>query len=86
MDEKLKEFVDTQWFGGNAKLVVPLKRGKEAISIFDFAQAVAAFTEEKVLEEIRELADKYYNDEGAGPRMLELIDQRLAELKGEKDG
>ena len=72
MNERLKEFVseyfDTFYDKNDLK----------------FAQAVADFTEKRVLEEMRLLLMPLNQHSQA--YLVGLIDQRLAKLKGEKDG
>lgn len=80
MQEKLKEFVEKLL---NEMPIDPLSSDME-----DFAQAVADFTEKRVLEGIKSLYFKWLEEPEPTLDFMALIDQRLAALekKGEKDG
>lgn len=68
MDEKLKEFFENY-----------LKTTRRIYSENELIQAVADFTEKRVLKELEaEWVDKNY------PNIGDLIDQRLAALEGKK--
>ena len=82
-DEKLKEFVEKYSFHCGV--------GCEASTehdIIPFAQAVAAFTEKRVLEELRDFILRNATDEKCGllNQVFAKISDNLAALGKEKDG